>query len=319
MSGKRDTGSQSEMPTGPALPGAPPHHAPRARVQCRRRGRLRACVVSPPAPLAARSLGLVFPVTLAGEAGGRATHLKPRLPENVAQRQLIGDGLQGLGVAVGRLLHHCEDLAEPGLGRRRQWAPLPGVLGNIEEQRRVMAADEVPVAEAHVRGEAAVGALGAELGREEERLPDGRACGSQGHRLVGWGHGRGGSDSTPSAPQDRRPRAHTRRAGHARSGAARKQCSSSAPRHTCGCPCVALWCSQSAPPLHVSLCLSLSPSSSFSPTPRSLRDAVQTRGRGACLFCAQDRRCGLEGHSGHPDSVLGPTHSGLPALLPPAL
>lgn len=48
-----------------------------------------------------------------------------------------------------------------------------------------MLVHKLPVAETHVRGEAAVGALGAELGREEEGLPDGRACGLQGHRLAG--------------------------------------------------------------------------------------------------------------------------------------
>lgn len=67
---------------------------------------------------------------------------------------------------------------------------------------------------------------------------------------------------SPSAPRDRRPRAHTRRAGHARSGAARKQCSSSAPRHTCGCPCVALGAHNLPPP-----CMSLSVSVSLLPLP----------------------------------------------------
>ena len=78
------------------------------------------------------------------------------------------------------LLHGVEDLLEPGLGRWRHRVSLCGVFGNIKQQRRVMVADRMPVAETHVCGKAAVGALGAELGREEEGLPGGRACGVQG-------------------------------------------------------------------------------------------------------------------------------------------
>ena len=81
--------------------------------------------------------------------------------------------MHGVCVAVCRLLHGIEDLPEPGLGARGHGGPLPGVLGEIEEQRRVVVGDEAPVAEAHVCEEAAIGALGGEVGREEKGLPDG--------------------------------------------------------------------------------------------------------------------------------------------------
>lgn len=50
-----------------------------------------------------------------------------------------------------------------------------------------MVGDSMPIAETHMCGKAAIGALGAELGREEEGLPDGRACGVQGQGLVWCG------------------------------------------------------------------------------------------------------------------------------------
>lgn len=147
-------------------------------------------VVSPDAQqlMAHRSI-LFFLVTLAREAEeGGATHLKPRLPQKVPQRQLIGDSLHGLGVTIHSALHGFQDFLEPGLGRGTYWVSLPGVFGKIEEQWRVMVGDEVPVTQTHVGGKAPVGALRGELGREEEGFPDGRACGLQGQVLVSWGN-----------------------------------------------------------------------------------------------------------------------------------
>lgn len=136
-----------------------------------------ASVVSPDAQqLMAQPSILFFLVTLAREAEeGGTTHLKPRLPQKVPQRQLIGDSLHGLGVTIHSALHGLQDFLEPGLGRGTYWVSLPGVFGKIEEQWRVMVGDEVPVTETHVGGEASVGALRGELGREEEGFPDGRA------------------------------------------------------------------------------------------------------------------------------------------------
>lgn len=119
---------------------------------------------------------LFFLVTLAREAEeGGTTHLKPRLPQKVPQRQLIGDSLHGLGVTIHSALHGFQDFLEPGLGRGTYWVSLPGVFGKIEEQWWVMVGDEVPVTETHVGGKASVGTLRGELGREEEGFPDGRA------------------------------------------------------------------------------------------------------------------------------------------------
>lgn len=121
---------------------------------------------------------LFFLVALASESGGRgATHLKPRLPHDVPQGQLVGDFLHGLGVTVHRSLHGFQDFLESGLSCGSDWVSLPGVFGKIEEQRWVMVGDELPVAETHVGEKAAVGALGGEVGREEEGFPDGRAVG----------------------------------------------------------------------------------------------------------------------------------------------
>lgn len=145
--------------------------------------------------LLAHPFVLFFLVALASESGGRgATHLKPRLPQDVPQGQLVGDFLHSLRVTVHRLLHGFQDFLESGLSGGSEWVSLPGVFGKIEEQRRVMVGDEVPVAETHVGGKAAVGALRGELGREEEGFPDGRACGSQGQEVGNTGkqrHDRG--------------------------------------------------------------------------------------------------------------------------------
>lgn len=164
------------MPASPSgTPGACPS---------RRKGRGR--LTSPDARRLAALLCVLFlPVTLARQAGGRrAAGLKPRLPENVPEGELVGDVPHRLDVAFGGPLHGGHDLPEPRLARRRHRGSLPGVFGKVKEQRRVMAGDETAVAEAHLRGEAAVGARGAELGREEEGFPHGRACGTQEQELV---------------------------------------------------------------------------------------------------------------------------------------
>lgn len=87
LGGTMERVSLSEVPTGLALPRA----TPCVRVQGRRCRGHGASVASPDVHVAANPPGLFFPVTLAGQPGGRTTHLKPRLPEHVAQRQLVGD------------------------------------------------------------------------------------------------------------------------------------------------------------------------------------------------------------------------------------
>lgn len=104
------------------------------------------------------------------------SQLQPRLPYQVAERQLLGHrGVQCACVRSHCLLHGRQDRVVPRFGFRGQRAALAGVACEVKEQRGVVACDVFAEAEADVRGEAAVGAR-VEVWREVEDFPEGRAC-----------------------------------------------------------------------------------------------------------------------------------------------